>query len=105
MLNFYTGERVPDDKVYIYDGFLYIISEHCCIEDGREVRYPDVAEICLCPEYDEPISLADIKERYPDVHIVIHDDVTDGEVFKYGNHGLEPDAEMWELYGETKGYV
>lgn len=105
MLNMYTGKKTPDDEVIFYDGFLYIIMDHRVIEDGEEHSYEGIREICLCPQYDPPLSLADIKETYPDVHIVIHDDALYGEVYKYGNHTIEPGAEAWELYGETRGYA
>ena len=97
-----------DEDVVFYDGFLYIISEdeeaHIDSEGYKEAKY-SLKVICLCPEYDEPLSLKDIAERYPKVEKVLYEDCLRGAIYNYGNHGSEPNAEMWEKTGETLGYA
>lgn len=98
------GKTIPDDKVVLISGFVYIIirDKECYIENGEyhESEYSIVVKD-LDPEYDEPITLADIARDYPNVTKVIHEDYMDGEVFNYGNH----DRETWECVGKTMGFV
>lgn len=93
-----TNKVKPDNKVWFADGFLYIISG----KNRREEWSIDV--LCLCPEFDSPMNLVDIKKNYPDVVKVIHEDYLRGEVYTYGNHSHEKD-EAWELTGETLGFA
>jgi len=51
-------------------------------------------------QWDEPISLAKIKEKYEGVRMVISEDPLSGKVYRYGNHG-----EFWEEVGKTEGYA
>lgn len=102
MLDMVNGEIKPDNEVVFYDGFLIIL-----YVNGDKW---DVAHKILNGEYDEPVTLADIAEKYPTVHKVIFDDATKGYVYNYGNHRLETykdgsKSEMWELVGTTLGYA
>lgn len=76
-----------------YDGILYIIE--CKCTEGK------VTVVTLDGEYDEPITLSDIAEKYPDVRKVIFEEPLRGYVFDYGNHGKG----KWEQVGTTKGYA
>ena len=99
MLDMTNGNKKPDDEVVFDDGFLYIISLE---EEGYSITVK-----CLCAEYDEPMTLADIAKEYPNVHKVIFDDCLRGCVYNHGNHcsKYDPNAEMWELVGHTLGYA
>lgn len=94
---------IPDDDVIFHDGFLYIISQtrKASLDDDPEYKL-DV--LCLCPEYDDPLSLKDIAEKYPKVTKVIWEDWMVGKVFNYKNHSGEGE-EAWEHTGETIGFV
>lgn len=108
MLNMTNGEIKPDDEVVFYDGFIYIISrEEVETADGMGDMKYSIDVKCLCPEFDEPITLADIAEKYPNVEKVIYDDAMRGYVYNYGNHkdSLHPESEAWELVGDTMGYA
>ena len=89
--------KKPDSEEVFYDGFLYIISRKGQ-EYGIDVK-------CLSPEYDKPLTLEDIAEQYPNVNKVIYEGVLRGYVYNYGNHGHEPNAELWERTGTTRGYA
>lgn len=91
---------IPDNEVIFYDGFLYIISI-----SGEDRENVECDRICLCAEYDEPITLSDIAERYPNVHKVIFDDALRGYVYNYKNHRIEDNNEAWEQVGTTLGYA
>jgi len=53
-------------------------------------------------EYDEPVRLSDIREKYPTANMitVIAESALQGWVFRFGNHG-----EFWEQIGNTAGYA
>ena len=42
--------------------------------------------------------------RYPSVVMVIHDDYTRGEVYRYGNHKIKG-VKVWEKVGTTIGFI
>ena len=88
------------------DGFLYIIlrNEELLPNEKGEIAMNTICR-CLCPEYDKPLTLADIAREYPDVSKVIFDDALKGYVYNYDNHGNEQNAEKWELVGTTHGYA
>lgn len=97
------GYTINDEDVVFYDGFLYIIS---CInpawveeEEYHEPEY-SIDVLCLSPEHDEPLSLKDIVEKYPNVEKLLYEDCLKGKIYNYGNHG-----DIWEKTGETLGYV
>lgn len=106
MLDMIEHRHMPDEKVIFYDGFLYIISQtrEPCIENNFfiESEY-NIDVICLNGEFDAPVSLSDIAEKYPKVNKVIYESPLNGSVYNYGNHGK--DGEMWEKVGTTKGYA
>ena len=104
MIDYIEHENIDDDKVVFYDGFLYIISEISLEAFYGESSY-SIDVICLCPEYDAPMSLVDIKEKYPNVHKVIYEDWREGYVFNYGNHRDENKNRIWERVGTTNGYA
>lgn len=82
-------EEIPDSEYLFCDGILTIVCN-----DG-------VARMAITEQYDEPISLEDIVQRYPTVNIVIHEEALSGEVFRYNNY---KDNEWWEV-GRTRGYA
>ena len=106
MLDMTNCTKRADDEVVFYDGFLYIIlrDKELLPNEKGEIAMNTICR-CLCPEYDKPWTLADIAREYPDVKMVIFDDVFKGYVYNYGNHGNEQNAEMWELVGTTLGYA
>lgn len=99
-----TGKLVPDENVVFYDGFIYVISAMDCLERNVLNRRYSLDVILLCPEYDDPVSLVDIKNKYPFVCKVLHEDMLSGEVYNYGNHKRHAE-EYWELTGETVGFA
>ena len=100
---------IPDNEVVFYDGFLYIIShaKDSYIDEDEEYHEPEYSiEVkCLCPEYDEPITLEDIAKEYPKVCKVIFEDAFMGYVYNYKNHRIEDNNEAWEQVGTTLGYA
>lgn len=106
-----NGQITPNNEVVFYDGFLYIIiqtkegylSEKEFVEDEYAIEVK-----CMNAEYDKPITLADIAEKYPKVKKVIFEDALRGYVYNYGNHAFEKNKEnleMWELVGTIVGYA
>ena len=93
MKSLYGGEERPDDECLFVDGVLYIL---CRGEKGYSVGVEHVH--CEC---GEPVSLADIAQRYPDVFLLIHDSWLDGEVFRYNNYG----ENEWVQTGQTRGFA
>lgn len=96
-------EVIPDDKVVLFDGFIYIIS---CNEKEWEGT-PDFSidvKILNC-EYDPYITLADIEKEYPNVHKVIYEDCLRGSIFNFKNHSCDKNAEKWERVGTLVGYA
>lgn len=81
--------EVPDDEYLFTDGIITIV---CA--DG-------VGKIMLSGDIDEPISLADIAQRYQNIDYVIHEDMFDGEVFSYDRYG---DGTWWQT-GQTRGFA
>lgn len=109
MLKLGRDERIPDEEVVFYDGILYLIMEpdlKCSMVNGRyktvlEYRMGEVDEIFLDAQYDNPLSLKDIKELFPDVKLVYFEEALNSWLYQYGNHN--PDE--WELVGEGIGYA
>lgn len=95
MRSMYGGKEIPDDEVLFYDGILYIICHD--LDNGAL----SIGKLTLDPQYDEPISLEEIALRYPEVELVIHEDMSFGEVYRYNNYG---DNEWWQT-GQTRGYA
>jgi len=81
--------EVPDSDYLFEEGILTVI----CKEG--------VGRILLDTQYDEPVSLADIAQRYPEVDMLIHEDVFSGEVFDYDRYA----DDTWWLVGKTRGYA
>jgi hypothetical protein len=81
--------EVPDSEYLFEEGILTVI----CKEG--------VGRIILDTQYDEPISLEDIVQRYPEVDMLIHEDMFSGEVFDYNRYG----DGGWFLIGKTRGYA
>ena len=102
MLDGVRGGVKDDSEMIFCDGILYII-QRWTDADGDE-RF-QVTNLFLDGQYDKPISLEQIAKKFPRVLKVIYDTALEGYVFNYGNHGNEPDAEMWELVGTTIGYA
>lgn len=101
MIDYIEHNNKDDDEVIFYDGFLYIISSY---QEDRITKY-EIDVVCLCPEYDDPISLIDIQRKYPNVHKVIYEDWRNGYVFNYGNHRDENKNGIWERVGTTYGFA
>lgn len=101
MIDYIEHENIDDDKVVFYDGFIYIISSYL---EHRITKY-EIDVVCLFPEYDDPMSLVDIQEKYPNVHKVIFEDWRNGYVFNYGNHRDANKNRIWERVGTTYGFA
>lgn len=95
MKNLYEVGSIPDDEVLFCDGILYIICHD--LDNGAL----SIGKQTLDPQYDEPISLADIAERYPNIEILIHESWFNGEVFRYNNYGKNE----WVQTGQTRGFA
>ena len=95
MKSMYCSEEIPDDEVLFDDGILYIII-HDLDNGALNIGYQT-----LDPQYDEPISLAEIALRYPEVELVIHEDFLSGEMYRYNNYGKN---EWWQT-GQTRGFA
>jgi len=81
--------EVPDNEYLFTDGIITVV---CA--DG-------VGKIMLSGDMDEPVSLADIAQRYPEVDMLIHEDMFCGEVFDYNRYG----DGGWFLIGKTRGFA
>lgn len=81
--------EVPDDEYLFEEGILTVI----CKEG--------VGKIYLNEEFDDPIDLSEIVQRYPEVDMLIHEDMFSGEVFDYNRYG----EGGWFLVGKTRGYA
>ena len=102
MKDMINHKDIPDDDVVFYDGFLYIISASKVIcKDGFEETSYKTDVICLCPEFDDPISLKDIANNYPHVRKVLFEDWREGFVYSYGNWKKGE----WALIGTTIGFA
>lgn len=57
----------------------------------------------LHAEYDEPISLQDINNKYPMAEhiLLIAEDFLDGNVYRYNNGGLNE----WRIVGKMEGFA
>lgn len=82
-----------NDKTF-YDGILTVI----CIKDKIKVAGE---RMYLDAEYNDPITLGDIAQKFPDVEMVIFEDALSGKVYTLGNH----EERQWEEVGETCGYA
>lgn len=82
-------------EVVMQDGFVYILMRE------TEDFVCSAACLCICPEYDEPVSLADVEHKYPDVFMVIFENALHGEVYRFGNYK----DFRWYKCGITCGYV
>ena len=98
MKDLLNGNDRLDDEVVFCDGILWVLT-YC---DGK----PGIQKVNLCSEYDKPICLFDIAERFPHVVKVIFEDWTSGCIFNYGNHPNPPFSGdgKWELVGTTVGF-
>ena len=92
---FKDGYKNSEDVIF-YDGFVTIL-----LKTKPEKEEGIYIRLCICPEYDEPITLKDIAEKYPDVYMVIFEDMLNGEIYSYGNHK----EGLWEKIGRTDGYA
>jgi len=92
----------PEEFVF-RDGFLYIINHerypYIDTKGMHEGKY-SIDVLILDPEYDEPLTLEMIREKYPRVRKVLYESALKGIFFTYGNHG-----DIWEQTGETRGYA
>lgn len=66
----------------------------CCGDGLCKIFYHD-------GQFDDPITLKDIAEKYPSVKLVISELALEGKVYRYGNH----DKGKWEIVGTTEGYA
>lgn len=86
------------DKVDLSDKLIIVIWSKGTKDTG--IRTAHGVKIYHDGQYDEPITLTDIIERYPKTEIVIAENGFAGVVYRYGNNG-----EIWEQVGETIGYA
>lgn len=71
------------------DGIVYIVSEKT------------VEKIYLHAEFDEPLTLDGILQKYPEVEMVIYDCYLGGAIYRYNNYG----DGNWHKVGETIGFA
>lgn len=100
MYDVLSQKEIPDGEVKFWDGYLYILCQR--FEDSEKKDYLKIKTIF--PEYDPPVTLAEIKLRYPDVHMVIHDDWLHSYVYRYGNYESEG-IRAWCRVGEFQGFA
>lgn len=93
--------RIKDDnELDLCDAIITIIYPAGEVTEDHKEEWK-CERIYHCGEFDEPITLRSIKERYPDRFImVISDHGLHGEIYSYGNHG-----DFWEKVGDTQGYA
>ena len=89
---------VGKTNAIFFDGILEII---CSDPDDLTGEVITGKRTLICGEYDDPVSLKDIAEDYPNVRKVIFSDALSGCVYSYGNH----EKGVWELVGTTRGYA
>lgn len=95
MRDLINHKTIPDEEVWIYDGIIYIISrQKLTTKFSIDVIYLDA-------QYDDPLSLADIAMKYPEVVRVVYETWNEGFVYTYGNHNRG----TWELTGKTVGFA
>ena len=109
MIDFKDGETYNDDEYVFYDGILTIIRRDRLLPFSNPMLL-DTVEVIIDAEYDDPLSLQDIVDKWPDVMMLIHEDALRGEIFRYGNHKGQKmangkEGELWEKVGETRGYA
>lgn len=86
--------------IVIGSGIVEILAETA---DSSGTVFTMTAEkMVINEEYGKPISLADIRAKYPTARMitVIAESALWGSVFRFGNHG-----EFWEHIGKTQGYA
>ena len=84
------GYRVEDPRrVVCADGIIYVVEES------------KTTKIILNAEYDKPISLEEIAQKYPAVEIVMFEDFLEGKIFRYGNYA----PHTWNFVGRTIGFA
>ena len=106
MIDIKTGEITPDEEVIFYDGYLYIISRIEIYEKGEMyTRNKYKIDVKCLTEYDEPMSLKDIREHYPFVRKVLYESWMHGRIYNYDNHNSSDEEKKWEEYGTTLGFV
>ena len=104
MRDMYKGEKIPDEEVVFVDGILYIICQKRLRRGVPKQLFGEM--VCLDPEYTKPMSLVDIKKKYPHVVKVIYEAALRGAEYTYGNHASDRNnPEVWEKTGENKGYA
>lgn len=98
--------RINDEnELDLCDSIITIIYEKETVTEiisGMEFKKPvfGVAVIYHDGRYDEPITLATIRNKFPKPHLVISERGLSGKIYRYGNHG-----EYWEEVGKTEGYA
>ena len=100
------SKETADGNVVFYDGLLYIICREIDgVDDfGYEKYVHSIDYKMLIPESGENYSLSELLMRYPSVVMVIHDDYTRGEVYRYGNHKRNG-VKVWEKVGTAVGFI
>lgn len=83
---------VIPDRVEFTDGIIYIIS--------RKANDYDIDVLIQVEEYNDPITLSDILDKYPNVKKLIYESTLRGAVYNYENHK----GCGWEMVGATIGY-
>ena len=92
--------KITDPSEVVFDdGGLHIICAESIPFSSRMKIFGDV--IVLNPEYDNPITLAEISKKYPLVYLVIYNEPLKGKIYSYQNH----EEGVWEEVGETRGYA
>ena len=78
-----------------YDGILTVISWDI------EKDITTIDKVYHHAEFEEPMTLDDIRANFPFVHMVIVEYPLAGAIYRYGNYS-DP---YWEKIGETMGYA
>ena len=94
---------VDENETRIDDGILTIVADVEWDEAGMPTKW-DAKEIFVNCEYNEPITLKDIREMYPKSRSikVIMDSALRGRAYHYQYQG---DGSYWTNYGTTNGYA
>lgn len=86
------------------DGFLYVIYATEQTDETQTGCKMGCEKICIIPElvdWEDPLTLAKIAEKYPTVSLVIYESWLHGDIYKFENHN----PGEWEHVGETEGFA
>ena len=94
MKDLISYKNIPDEHIAFADGILHIIQGNGEEGDQR------CTKIIMLAEFDQPLLLSQIRNRFPDAYLIIWENYLRGDIYRYGNHGVE-----WERIGDTVGFA